>query len=60
MAADFTALNSAVEKLKTDVGALIAAQSPDVQSQIDAATTAVNAVDSTVMAATPAPLTPPA
>ena len=30
MAADFTKLNSVVDKLKTDVGALIAAQPPDV------------------------------
>jgi len=52
MAADFTALNAAVAKLKTDVDALIAAQ-PNVQPQIDVATAAVEAVDATVLAATP-------
>jgi len=53
MAADFTALNAAVAKLSTDVDALVAAQQPSVQPQVDAATAAVQAADAKVVAATP-------
>ena len=50
---DFTALNAAIAKLQADVNTLIAAKTQNNQAAIDAATTAVNAVDATVLAATP-------
>lgn len=59
---DTTALAAAVAQLKVDVAALLAAQVPPVDDQpaIDAATTDVQAVDATVVAATPAAPAPPA
>ena len=53
---DFTALNTAVQKLSADVDALVAAfaaQNATVQPAIDAATASVNDVDAKVLAATP-------
>ena len=52
---DFTALNAAIAKLQADVNTLIAAKTQNNQAAIDAATAAVNAVDATVLAATPQP-----
>jgi len=49
--ADFTALNAAVATLKTDAEALIAkvgTEDPAIQQNIDAVTTAVNAIDTEV------------
>ena len=54
--ADFTALNNAVATLKTDAEALIAkvgVEDPTIQQNIDAATTAVNAIDAEVKAKLP-------
>jgi hypothetical protein len=60
MAADFTAFNAALAKLQTDVATLVSRQ-PNDQPAIDAATAAVNALDNSVVAATPpAPVTPAA
>ncbi len=50
--ADVSKLNAAVTKLSTDVDGLIASQA-GVQPAIDAATDAVTAVDTKVVAATP-------
>ena len=55
--ADTSKLTAAVGKLSTDVDALIASES-GTQPAIDAATSAVEAVDAKVTAATPAPPTP--
>ena len=57
MAEDFTALNAAIAKLQADVATLIASKTQTNQAQIDAATAAVNTVDASVVAATPAPPT---
>ena len=51
--ADFTALNNAVATLKTDAEALIAkvgVEDPAIQQNIDAATTALAAIDAEVKA----------
>jgi len=53
MAEDFTALNAAISKLQTDVNTLIASKTQTNQAAIDSATAAVNAVDASVVAATP-------
>jgi len=55
MAEDFTALNAAISKLQADVATLIASKTQTNQAAIDSATAAVNAVDASVVAATPAP-----
>jgi hypothetical protein len=48
------ALNSAISKLSTDVNSLIAQNAASVpQSQVDAATAAVSAIDATVSALLP-------
>jgi len=57
MAEDFTALNAAISKLQADVATLIASKTQTNQAAIDSATAAVNAVDASVVAATPAPPT---
>jgi len=57
MAEDFTALNAAIAKLQADVATLIASKTQTNQAAIDSATAAVNAVDASVVAATPAPPT---
>ncbi len=54
---DTSKLTDAVTKLGTDVDTLIAAQGTSDQSAIDAATSAVEAVDAKVVAATPTPKT---
>ncbi len=51
--ADLSKLNAAVAKLNTDVDSLIASDTTTVQPAIDAATTAVEAVDAKVVAAIP-------
>jgi cell division protein FtsB len=53
MAEDFSKLQASIAKLQTDVSALIAAKEQNNQAAIDAAQVAVDAVDSTVVAATP-------
>jgi outer membrane murein-binding lipoprotein Lpp len=51
--ADLSKLNAAVQQLSADVDKLIAADTTTVQPAIDAATTAVQAVDAKVVAAIP-------
>ena len=55
MAENFDALNAAIAKLQADVATLIASKTQTNQAAIDSATAAVNAVDASVVAATPAP-----
>lgn len=57
---DVSKLNASVAKLSTDVDALIAAQGQRDQAAIDQAQAAVDAVDSKVVAATPAAPAPAA
>ena len=57
MAENFDALNAAIAKLQADVATLIASKTQTNQAAIDAATAAVNTVDASVVAATPAPPT---
>ncbi len=52
--ADLSKLNAITTKLNSDVDALIASKPADVQPAIDAATDALTAVDTKVVAATPA------
>ena len=52
--ADVSKLNAAVTTLGAHVDALIASQGPSNQAAVDSSTTAVQAVDAKVVAATPA------
>lgn len=56
VAENFANLTAAIQKLQADVATLVAQNQANNQAQIDAATAAVQAIDSTVTAAT----TPPA
>lgn len=52
---DLSRLNASVAKLSTDVDTLIASQGASDQAAIDQAQAAVDAVDTKVVTATPAP-----